>query len=95
MTLNKRRWWKSDRTPPSNALVLSPQLIRSIVNDNFEPVVPNSLYDFVYELTDLDLEILGEQILEDQELWICLTDTVIAHLTSLKFEMIVDYFEES
>jgi hypothetical protein len=49
----------------------------------------------VYELTDLDLEILGEQILEDQELWICLTDTVIAHLTSLKFEMIVDYFEES
>ncbi len=95
MTLNKRRWWKRDRTPPSNALVLSPQLIRSIVNDNFEPVVPNSLYDFVYELTDLDLEILGEQILEDQELWICLTDTVIAHLTSLKFEMIVDYFEES
>ena len=95
MTLNKRRWWKRDRTPPSNALVLSPQLIRSIVNDNFEPVVPNSLYDFVYELTDLDLEILGEQILEDQELWICLTDTVIAYLTSLKFEMIVDYFEES
>jgi hypothetical protein len=95
VTLNKRRWWKRDRTPPSNALVLSPQLIRSIVNDNFEPVVPNSLYDFVYELTDLDLEILGEQILEDQELWICLTDTVIAHLTSLKFEMIVDYFEES
>jgi len=95
VNLNKRRWWKRDRTPPSNALVLSPQLIRSIVNDNFEPVVPNSLYDFVYELTDLDLEILGEQILEDQELWICLTDTVIAYLTSLKFEMIVDYFEES
>lgn len=95
MTLNKRRWWKRDRTPPFNVLVISPQLIRSIVNDNFEPVVPNSLYDFVYELTDLDLEILGEQILEDQELWICLTDTVIAYLTSLKFEMIVDYFEES
>lgn len=76
-------------------LVLSPQLIRSIVNDNFEPVIPNSLYDFVYELTDLDLELIGEQVLEDQEFWICLTDTVIAYLTSLKFEMIVDYFEES
>jgi hypothetical protein len=57
--------------------------------------MPNSLYDFVYELTDLDLEILGEQILEDQELWICLTDTVLAYLTSLKFEMIIDDFEDS
>lgn len=95
MTLNKRRWWKRNQKPPFNVLVLSPQLIRSIVNDNLEPVMPNSLYDFVYELTDLDLEVLGEQILEDQELWICLTDTVLAYLTSLKFEMIIDDFEDS
>lgn len=91
---NKRRWWKRTPKPPSNILIISPQLIRSIVNDNYDPVIPNSLYEFVYELSDLDLETIGEQVLWDQELWLCLTDVVIAHLTSLKFQKIVDLFEE-
>lgn len=91
----KRRWRKRD-LPSSERYTLrvSPQLIRSVINDNLDPDVPESLYDFVYEVDDEVLARLGDSILDDQELWLCLTDTIVTYVTSLKFTMMVNEIDK-
>lgn len=85
-----RRWRKRELPSPEQyTLRVSPQLIRSVINDNLDPDIPESLYEFVYELDDATLARLGDSILDDQDLWACLTETIITHVTSLKFMMIV------
>ena len=81
------RWRKR---PARNVLVVDAHLIRSVVNDNIDFSIPGSLYDYVYEVDDDTLDWLGGEILNDPDLWIALTDTIVSYVTSLKFTEILD-----
>lgn len=84
-----RRWRKTNKLP-RNVLVVDAQLIRSVVCDNLDFTIPGSLYDFVYDVDEETLNKLGGAILDDTDLWMCLTDTIVAYVTSLKFSEILD-----
>jgi len=84
------RWRKKRDRVPQNVLVISPQLIRSVINDNLDLQIPESLYEYVYEVDDYTLMMLGEQILDDHELWLTLTEVIVAYVTSLKFTEVME-----
>ena len=81
-----RRWRKT----PNNVLTIDASLIRSIVCDNIDFAVPTSLYDYMYEVDDDTLNWLGEQIINDPDLWLAITDAVNSYALSLKFQEVLD-----
>jgi hypothetical protein len=81
------RWRKR---PQRNVLFVDASLIREVVNDHIDFSIPASLYDYVYEVDDETLDWLGGEILNDPDVWLTLTDTIIAYVTSLKFTEILD-----
>lgn len=86
----KGRRWRKRHQLPRNVLLVDAKLIRSVVCDNLDFTIPGSLYDFVYEVDDATLDKLGGAILDDTDLWLSLTDTIVAYVTSLKFSEILD-----
>lgn len=75
------RW----RKKPQNFIVISPDLIREVIAEDIEFPINTVLYDYVRDLTDRDLEWLGEQIVQDDEIWLILTDFIISHTLSMRF----------
>lgn len=75
------RW----RKKPQNFIVISPTLIREVIAEDIEFPINTVLYDYVRDLTDRDLEWLGEQIVQDDEIWLILTDFIISHTLSMRF----------
>jgi hypothetical protein len=90
-----RRWRKKISPLEHNAtLVISPQLIRSVVNDDADESTPESLYDFVYELDEATLYRLGASILEDQQFWLVLREFIINGVESLHFVRMMKQMDE-
>lgn len=81
------RWRKK---PQRNVLFIDASLIREVINDHVDFSIPASLYDYVYEVDDDTLDWLGGEILNDTDVWVAITDAIIAYVTSLKFTEILD-----
>lgn len=75
------RW----RKKPQNFIVISPNLIREVIADDIEFPINAILYDYINSQTDRDLEWLGEQIVQDEELWEILNDFIISYAVSMRF----------
>jgi hypothetical protein len=75
-----------------NTLVINSHLIRAIIAEEIDFPMNALLYDYARDLPDDDLDWLGEKILDDPDLWMCLTDTIISHTVSLRF---TDLLEEA
>ena len=81
------------RTPKRrNTLTINSHFIKAIIAEEADFPMNAILYDYVRGLPDDDLDWLGEQILDDPELWACLTDVIISHAVSLRF---TDLLEET
>lgn len=75
------RW----RKKPQNFIVISPDLIREAIAEDIEFPINTILYEYVRSLSDQDLEYLGEQIVQDEEIWMILTDFIISYTVSMRF----------
>lgn len=75
------RW----RKKPYNTIVVDAQLIRDIISEDVDFPINAMLYDYVNSVSDDDLNHLGEAIVDDGELWMCLTDVVISYTVSMRF----------
>ena len=84
--------WRKKRNRWDNTLTINAHFIRAIVAEEVDFPMNAVLYDYVKSLPDDDLEWLGTQILDDPELWLCLTDVIISHTVSLRF---TDLLEET
>lgn len=80
------RW----RKKPRNTIVVDAQLIRDIISEDVDFPINAMLYDYVHSVSDDDLNYLGEAIIDDAELWMCLTDVVISYTVSMRFRELVE-----
>lgn len=81
-----RRWRKrDDKRRQLATLVISPELIRSVISDDPVEGIPESLYDFVWDLNDEDLYRIGASILDDLQFWLVLREFVVGSVESLQF----------
>lgn len=76
-----RRW----STPPRNTIVVDASLIRSIIDDNLDLSIPEVLQDFVSDKDDFALNLIGEAVVEDPEVWEAITRVVVAYVITFKF----------
>ena len=81
-----RRWSKQ----PRNVIVIDASLIRSVIIDNLDLSIPEVLQDFVQEHDDFSLNLIGEDVAQDAELWDTLTHVIIAYVTTYKFSELLD-----
>ena len=88
MHIFRRR--RKSRREERNVLVINSALIRIIVEDNIEFPVGGLLYDYLRDVSDEDLDWLGGEILNDSELWLCLVDTIISYVVSMKFTEVLE-----
>lgn len=84
--INFSRWRKKQ---PRNSIVIDASLIRAIIIDNLDLSIPASLQDFVQETDDFVLNLLGEAVASDPEVWTSIVDAVIDFVTSYKFADII------
>lgn len=84
--INFSRWRKRS---PANSIVVDASLIRGIIIDNLDLSIPATLQDFVQETDDYVLNLLGEAVANDPEVWTTIVDVVIEYVTSYKFADII------
>lgn len=82
--------WRKRPAAYRNTLAVGAPLIRTVIEDNLQFEISGVLYDYIRTVSDDDLDWLGEQILNDPDLWLCLTDTIIAYAVSMKFTEILE-----
>ena len=82
--------WRKRQPVYRNSITVGAPLIRTVIEDNLEFEISAVLWDFLRTVDDDDLNWLGEQILNDVDLWMCLTDTIVSYVTSMKFTQVLE-----
>lgn len=76
--------------PHRNAVVIDASLIRSIVADNLNFSIPDVVQEYVHDKDDFYLNLIGEAIVEDPEIWEAITHLVIAYVITFQFSEILE-----
>lgn len=86
MTILSR--WRKKRY--NNAIVVDAQFIRDVVADNVDFPINAMLYDYIKEVSDDELNELGEFIANDDDIWAMLADLAISYAVSMRFRELVE-----